>query len=50
MSAGLILIVGAIYLFTAVMLAIEGKWALGIVFVFYALSNVGLALIAKGYQ
>lgn len=48
MSASLIAFVGVIYLGIAVDEGIKGHWPMALVFVGYALANVGLYITAKG--
>lgn len=48
MAAWLIAVIGVVYLVVGVSLLLEGKQGLGIAFLGYAFSNVGLYLAARG--
>lgn len=47
MAAWLIAVIGVVYLVVGVSLLLEGKQGLGIAFLGYAFSNVGLWMAAK---
>ncbi len=47
MSSILILVVGAIYLYTSISLIYNNQHALGFTFLCYALSNLGLYFVAR---
>lgn len=49
MAGWLILVVGAIYLVVAGDLFLKGQHGLGIVFLFYALANVGMYMASIGH-
>jgi hypothetical protein len=50
MSAWLILVVTLLYFFTSVDLAFHEKPAMAFMYFAYALANIGLYFMAKGYQ
>lgn len=50
MSAWLILVVTLLYLFTSIDLALNTKPAMAFMYFSYALANIGLYFMAKGYQ
>lgn len=48
MSNSIILFVAILYAYTGVELSVKGQYGLGLTFLAYSISNIGLFLAAKG--